>query len=172
MRCRIVITGCVALATGVAAFPADARANFCRQYNISSNDDPARLYQSNGSRVDFEFGQSRSRLAGRASHFSGSQVTARGIFEPIFRGRGTVAGTVYPSARSTGIAIVSFKITWDAGPIGAYIGTLRNGLTVNAKMTGYLTNGRTWDLRHPQSRATWDLGRIGKDATCVEEHPR
>jgi hypothetical protein len=173
MRFRILITGWVALAMGVAVFPSDARAEpFCKQYNISSASDRARLNQSNNWEVHFDFAQSESRLYGRARGFQGYRYNAAaGQYEPIFRDGGLVKGNVYPSDPTTGVAIVSFTITWDDGPIGAYRGTIRNGLTVDQKRTGFLSSGSTWDLRHPQSKATWDVVRTGKDATCAYNHP-
>ena len=152
---RPMITGWVALAISGAVLPsaraADA-ARDCLKWNISRWDAQARFSQSNGWQVYFDFNQNGSSLQGPARSFAGYRGS-----NPILRARGQVDGFVglaqllptspgFPRNTSRADAAISFTIRWDNGTVGVYDGRITNLGDAS---------GTTWDLRHPQSKATW-----------------
>jgi hypothetical protein len=164
---RIMLSGLVAAGLSGAASPPAAQAHLvypnyqrCMQWNISpswgeggsapskvdilgkKHGDRARLVQSNGYQVQFDFDQQGSRLLGAARGFD-----SRGVL----RLRGRVDGYVsrLTTPRVEGVALVKFDIDWTPGPVGAYEARIYDH--------GRVGNGRTWDKTHPQSTATWRL---------------
>jgi hypothetical protein len=137
-----------------AAPAAQAEDRDCQQWNISTWDSRAIIAQSNAWAVHFDFNQNFSRLQGpaRATDPYG-RVRYTGNVDGFVSRSELVPGPRGSQAGERGPASVFFTIGWGNGSVGVYSGTI----------TRYgWGDGTTWDLRHPESKATWVLHPFAK----------
>jgi hypothetical protein len=92
------------------------------------------IIQTNGARVQIHVNQTNDQLEASASHDAGRVLSERA--------KGHVQGPNF-----------NMTITWDDGTEGCYTGKLKTGV-FHRPGEGIL-EGKTRDLKHPQSTADW-----------------